>query len=54
MTIELTKNGWLGLIKGRIGDTTFAYQVLGDSMKSVRQQLIFEVDKLRAYACLAA
>lgn len=54
MTIELTKNGWLGLIKGRIGDTPFAYQVLGDSMKSVRQQLIHEVALLRNYARLAA
>lgn len=54
MTIDLTKNGWLGVIKGRIGDTPFAYQVLGDSIQSVRQELIHHVGLLRAYARLAA
>lgn len=54
MTIDLTKNGYLGVIKGVIGDVPFTYQVLDDTAKSVRQQLIHHVGLLRAYARLAA
>lgn len=54
MTINLTKYGYQGQVKGCINGIPFCYYANGDTVKSVHQQLIFEVAKLCAYARLAA
>lgn len=54
MTINLTKHGYQGQVKGCIKGIPFCFYANGDTAKSVHQQLIFEVAKLRAYARLAA
>lgn len=54
MTINLTKHGYQGQIKGCINDIPFCFYANGDDARSVRLQLILEVAKLCAYARLAA
>jgi len=54
MEITPTKYGYQGKVKGCIKGITFCFYANGDTAKSVHQQLIFEVAKLRAYARLAA
>lgn len=54
MTINLTKHGYQGQIKGCINDIPFCFYANGDNAKTVHQQLIFEVAKLCAYARVAA
>ena len=54
MEIAKTKYGYQGKIKGCINGIPFCFYANGDSVKSVHQQLIFEVAKLCAYARLAA
>lgn len=54
MTINLTKHGYQGQVKGSIKGIPFCFYANGDTVKSVHQQLIFEVAKLCAYARLAA
>jgi len=54
MELYQTKNGFYGSIKGCINGIPFCFYANGDDARSVHQQLIFEVAKLRAYARLAA
>lgn len=54
MTITLTKYGYQGQIKGCIKGIPFCFYANSENAKSVQQQLIFEVGKLRAYARVAS
>lgn len=54
MTINLTKYGYQGQVKGCINSIPFCFYANGDTAKTVHQQLIFEVTKLCAYARVAA
>lgn len=54
MQITPTKYGYQGQVKGCIKGIPFCFYANGDTAKSVHQQLIFEVAKLRDYARLAA
>lgn len=54
MTINLTKHGYQGKVKGCINGISFCFYARGDAYRSVYQQLIHQVAKFCAYAKLAA
>ncbi len=54
MELAKTKYGFLGKIKGSLYGIPFCFYASGDDAHSVHEQLITEVDLLRAYARLAA